>query len=356
MADLQRRIALPFGEVDGAAVHLYELRNAVGAVVRISNYGASVVAVEMPHRDGRLGDVVLGFDSLADYRAHSWYCGATIGRFAGRISHARFSLDGRNHMLSVNAPPHHLHGGIKGFDKVVWQARADDDRSLRLRYISADGEEGYAGTVDAAVTYSLTDDNALVIDYFAHTDRATPINLTHHSYFNLAGHGDILDHELTINADEFVPNDATLTPLGGRRDARGSVFDFRSPHRIGERIDVADPQLRVAGGYDHDFPLRKETAEVAGARFAARAHDPVSGRVLEVFTTQPALRFYSGNFIASEPAGKGGVRYGPHSGFALEAQHFADSPNHPDFPASIVRPGTPYRERTIYRFSVAGAA
>ncbi len=345
---------LPMGKARGAPVNLFALRNPNGVEVRVSNYGASIISIVVPDRNHQLDDVVLGFDSLAGYLAHTWYCGATVGRYAGRISNARFRLDGRDYELSANEGPHHLHGGVIGFDKVVWQARTlEAERGVRLRYISADGEEGYAGTLDTAVTYKLTDDNDLIVDYSAATDRPTPINLTQHSYFNLAGSSDILHHELSINADAFLPVNNTLIPTGGIRSVEGTPFDFRQPVRIGARIHAADQQLEIARGYDHDFVIRNGGPEHLGAPWAARAHEPGSGRVLEVFTTQPALHFYSGNSIASGPPGRNQTMYGAYSGFALETQHFADSPNQPPLPSTILRPGAPYRARTVYRFSIA---
>ncbi len=332
---------------------LYTLRNQAGMSVSVMNYGASLVSLTVPDREGRFTDVVLGFDSLDAYRAHGWYCGATVGRYAGRIRNARFTLDGRECSLSANQGLHHLHGGSVGFNKRVWESRfIESEQTVRMRHISPDGDQGYAGTLDAAVAYTLTDDNALIIDFSATTDRATPVNLTNHGYFNLAGKGDILGHAMLINAKAFALVDDALIPTGEFIAVGGTPFDFHQARLIGERIGAKDKQLRLAGGYDHDFVLSETGSTVLGARFAARVHDATSGRVLEVYTTQPALHFYSGNFIDAKPLGKNGAVYGAHSGFALETQHFPDSPNQPHFPSTIVRSGEQYRARTIFRFSV----
>jgi aldose 1-epimerase len=288
---------------------------------------------------------VLGFDAMADYRAHGWYCGATVGRFAGRIKGARFTLDGREYVLAANNGANHLHGGMRGFDKVSWQVAHADSTMLRLHHTSASGEEGYPGTVNAQVVYTLTDADELIVDHVATSDRPTPINLTHHGYFNLAGagRGDVLGHELQIDAGHYLPVDAELIPTGELRPVAGTIFDFRTSTRLGERTK----------DYDHDFVLRAADSEQP--RFAARLREPESGRVLEVFTTQPALHIYTGAHISNEPAGKGGAVYGPYAGVALEAQHFPDSPNQPAFPSTILRPGSEYRQRTIYRFSAEAA-
>ena len=333
------------------------LTNGKGSSVSITNYGAAVTALRVPDRDGRLDDVVLGFDSLDDYRTHGWYCGATIGRYAGRLRNARFTLDGRHYEVAANEGPHHLHGGTVGFDKALWEARSlPDEQSIRLRHISPDGDQGYAGTLDAAVAYTLTDDDALIIDFAATSDRATPINLTHHGYFNLAGQGDVLGHVLTINAEEFAEIDTTVIPTGKLLDVAGTPFDFRRPMAIGSRISADHAQLRAGHGYDHDFRVREQGSEYLGARFAARVFEPASGRVLEVFTTEPVLHVYSGNFIPGTPLGKGGRKYGPYSGVALETQGFSDAPNLPQFPSTILRQGEQYRARTVFRFSVAEVA
>lgn len=346
-------VSEPLGTVDGMDVDLFTLRNRHGAEVRATNYGAIVVSVRVRDRDDVFDDVVLGFESLADYRAHGWYCGGIVGRNAGRIRDARFTLDGHRTLLTANHGVNHLHGGNRGFDRVVWKAEPiESAQGLRLRYVSRDGEEGYRGMVAAEVTYTLTEDDALVIDFLATTDQPTPINLTQHSYFNLAGcHGDVLGHELMINADAYLVLDSGLIPTGEYASVAATPFDFRQPAAIGARIDADHEQLRLAHGYDHDFVVRTDGRAMP---LAARVQEPATGRVLEVFTTQPALHFYSGSFIGTTPLGKEGVAYGGRSGFALEAQHFPDSPNQPAFPSTILRPGAAYRARTVYRFSVAG--
>lgn len=334
------------------AVDFYTLRNRHGTEVRASDYGATILSIRVRDREGNFDDVVLGFDSIDDYRRHTWYCGATVGRYAGRISEARFTIDGRTYTLAANDGAHHLHGGANGFDKVLWRGHRVDDSEARFHYISADGEEGYPGEATVQVSYALTGDDELIVDYHATSDRATPLNLTHHSYFNLAGagSGDVLNHELQIFADHFLPVNDALIPTSELRSVAGTPFDFRESTRIGARIAEADEQLQSARGYDHDFVLR---ANVSGAiRCAARMYEPTSGRVLEVFTTQPALHVYTGNWLGGEPLGRGAIMYGRYSGVALEAQHFADSPNQPRFPSTLLVPGAQYHERTIYRFSL----
>lgn len=330
------------------------LRNSGGMEVRITNYGATVVSIYVRDRDDVYDDVVLGFDSLDGYRTHTWYAGATVGRYAGRISAARFNLAGREHRLFANDGANHLHGGQRGFDRVVWDAQhfaGPASRVVRLRYLSPDGEEGYPGTIDALTTYTLTDDDELIIDYFATTDRATPISLTQHSYFNLAGagNGNVLDHEIMIAADYYLPVNRTLIPTGEILDVKGTPFDFREPASIGSRINAAHDQLSIARGYDHDFVLR------GSERLAARVQEPKTGRVLEVSTSQPVLHFYSGSYSGVAPAGKNGVQYPARAGFALEAQQYGDAPNQARFPSAILQPGNEYRARTTYRFRAMAA-
>jgi aldose 1-epimerase len=339
----------PFGELAGERIDLYTLRNRSGMEVRATNYGATIIAIEVANRYGRFEDVVLGFDSLDGYQNNNWYCGATIGRCAGRISNAHFSLDGKSYSLTANAGSAHLHGGNQGFDKVAWQADAfesDSDRVVRLRYVSPSGAEGYPGTLAVQVVYTLTEMNELLVDLFATTDQPTPVNMTHHGYFNLAGAElhDTLDHQLQINAELFLPIDQALIPTGEMRNVRNTPFDFRRARRIGSSIEAADEQVQHAQGYDHDFVLRDTGA--------ARLYDADSGRVLDIFTTQPSLHIYTGNYLNGEPLGKNQVPYRRRSGIALEAQHFPDSPNHPEFPSIILRPGQQYHMRTVYRFSV----
>lgn len=315
----------------------------------ISNYGGTVLSLTAPDRDGRFDDVVLGHDSVATYSNSGSYFGAIIGRYANRIAHARFTLDGQTYHLAQNDRSHHLHGGWRGFDKIVWTVEDYAPHRLAIRYLSPDAEEGYPGNLEVQITFSLTGANELIIDYFAMTDRATPVNLTHHGYFNLAGHGNgsVLGHIMQINADAFTPINAELMPTGEIRSVAGTPFDFRIPTSIGARIHDDDEQLRNGRGYDHNFVLNGERN---AARRAARVIEPTSGRTLEIFTTQPGLQFYSGNFL-DEDHGKQGASYRQHSGFALETQHFPDSPNQPHFPDTILRPRVEYRERTIYRFT-----
>ena len=336
----------------------YTLKNAHGMELRVLDYGGIIVSLAVPDRTGRVDDVVLGFDRLEDYKRSSPYFGAIIGRFGNRIARGRFTLDGRTHMLATNDGPNHLHGGMKGFDKVVWKVspfERQDSTGLVLRYTSPDGEEGYPGTLRTTVTYTLTDGNELIFDYEATSDRATPVNLTQHSYFNLAGdgRGDVLDHVLTLKAHSFTPVDSTLIPTGEIRSVAGTPFDFRAPTAIGARIGQDDEQLRYGGGYDHNFVLDKDRAEQRGAAMlAARIYEPSSGRLMEVFTTEPGVQFYSGNFLDGMLTGKRGTVYRRRSGFALETQHFPDSPNHPDFPSTILAPGREYRSRTLLWFGV----
>ena len=347
----------PFGTTTrGEAVSLYTLKNAHGMEARVLDYGGIIVSLRVPDRNGLLDDVVLGFDSLADYQSASPYFGAIIGRYGNRIARGRFTLDGRAYTLATNNGPNHLHGGVRGFDKVVWKAapfQHADSAGLAFSYTSPDGEEGYPGTLRATVTYTLTDSNQLIFDYHATTDRATPVNLTQHSYFNLAGDGkgDILGHVVTLNAERFTPVDSTLIPTGEIRSVAGTPFDFRTPTPIGARINQKDQQLRYGPGYDHTFVLDKGGKD-GELTLAARVYEPTTGRVMEISTTEPGLQFYSGNFLDGTLRGKHGVVYRHRYGFAMETQHFPDSPNKPAFPSTILRPGEQYNSRTIYRFTV----
>lgn len=343
----------PFGILaDGRAVTEFTLTNANGLVAKIIDFGAIVTELHTPDREGRLADVVLGFDSLAGYEGEHPYFGAVIGRYGNRIADSRFTLDGIEYRLPANNGEHHLHGGPGGFHKVKWQASVDGD-CLRLAYRSPDGEQGYPGNLDTSVSYRLTDDNELVLRFEAATDQPTPVNLTQHSYFNLAGSGDILEHLLLIDADTFVGIDATAIPLGSLSPVTGTPFDFRTPRQIGERVAQPDKQLRHGQGYDHNFVLNKPNGREMTR--AARVHEPVSGRVLELFTEEPGLQFYSGNFLDGSLAGKG-RSYGHRSGFCLEPQHFPDSPNRPRFPNVILRPGQVYQTESRWRFSVEAGA
>ncbi len=338
-----------FGKTpDGTPVELYVLKNGA-LMVKVMTYGAIVTEIIAPDRDGKEGDVVLGFDNLEGYLGGHPYFGAAVGRFANRIAGAKFSLDGKDYTLAVNNGPNSLHGGTKGFDKVVWKAEEvpGPDPAVRFTYHSPDGEEGYPGNLDVAVTYTVTKANELRIDYKATTDKATPVNLTNHSYFNLGGpaSGTILDHELTLAADKYTPANETLVPTGELAPVAGTPLDFTKATPIGRRIkDIkAEPV-----GYDHNFVLRGDGSKPA---FAARVRDPKSGRVLEVFTTEPGIQFYTGNFLDGSNKGKGGVAYKQHGAFCLEAQHFPDSVNQPNFPSTILRPGQVYTQTTVYRFS-----
>jgi aldose 1-epimerase len=334
----------------GEAVDLFTLKNAKGMEAAITNFGGIVVSLKTPDRNGKLADVVLGFDSLDGYLGDNPYFGAIVGRYGNRIAKGRFTLDGKQYKLATNNGPNALHGGIKGFNKVVWQAQPAGDSGVKLTYVSKDGEEGYPGTLTATVEYTLTDANELKISYLATTDKDTVLNLTNHSYFNLAGEGtgDILGHELQIFADRFTPVDATLIPTGELRPVAGTPFDFRQPHTIGERIDSNDEQIKIGGGYDHNFVLNGTMGMIHPA---ARVSEPKSGRVMEVLTTQPGVQFYSGNFLDGSIKGKGGKPYKHRYGLCLETQHFPDSPNHPNFPTTTLKPGEKYQTTTIYKFS-----
>lgn len=335
---------------DGEAVDLYTLTNANGIEVRAITYGAIIISLRTPDKDGRFDDIVLGYDTLEGYLTATPYFGAIVGRYGNRIGKGTFDLDGETYTLAVNNGPNHLHGGVKGFDKVVWQAEARDD-GVVFTYVSADGEEGYPGTLTARVTYTLTDQDELIVDYHATTDKATPVNLTQHSYFNLAGDGvgDILGHELTLNASRFTPVDSTMIPTGERRPVAGTPFDFRQPTAIGARIGQDEQQLNFGGGYDHNYVLDAGAGTLA---LAARVYEPITGRVLEIHTTEPGVQFYTGNFLDGTITGKAGHVYAHRYGFCLETQHFPDSPNKPDFPTTILRPGEAYTSRTVFMFSV----
>lgn len=339
----------PFATLpDGTQVTVFTLTNTSGMRVRILDFGGIITEIHVPDRDGVLADVALGFDTFDPYLGDSPYFGALIGRYGNRIAAGRFTLDGQTYALPVNNGKNHLHGGVPGFDRVPWRSRIEGEE-LVLEYRSVDGEQGYPGTLDATVRYSLNDDNAIVVRFAAVTDRATPVNLTQHSYFNLAGGGNVLAHELTIDADKFVPIDADSIPTGGLAPVAATPFDFRSPAPIGAHIGADDEQLRHGGGYDHCFALNKP-APGALTR-AACVRDPASGRVLELFTQEPGVQFYSGNFLDGSLEGKGKT-YAHRSGFCLEPQHFPDSPNQPAFPNTILRPGETYATESRFRFSV----
>jgi len=346
----------PFGRTpDGKSVDAFILTNPRGMQVRVITYGAILQAIRVPDRAGQLGDVALGFDDLDGYLKSSPYFGAIVGRYANRIAKGRFTLDGKTYTLPVNNGPNTLHGGVTGFDKVVWEAepfRHGDSVGVTLAYTSRDGDQGFPGTLRARVTYTLTPADELIVDYLATTDKATPVNLSQHTYFNLAGEGDgdILGHVLAINAARYTPVDATLIPTGDLVALAGTPFDFRTPTAIGARIDKQDPQLQNGRGYDHNFVLDRQPP---GVVLAARVVEPTSGRTLQISTTEPGLQFYSGNFLDGTIRGKGGHVYPLRSGFCLETQHFPDSPNHANFPSTILRPGEEYRSRTVFAFGVS---
>jgi aldose 1-epimerase len=339
-----------FGKMpDGAPVRIFTLTNKSGAEARITNYGGIVVSLTAPDRAGKMADVVLGFDSLDGYVAHSGpFFGALIGRYGNRIGHARFSLGGAEYQMEKNDGENSLHGGAHGFDKRLWTARVLPDGGLSLSYLSKDGEQGYPGNLAVTAVYHLTDAGELRIDYTATTDKDTVLNLTNHSYFNLkgAGDGDILQHRLTLNADRFTPVDSGLIPTGELRSVNGTPFDFRKSTAIGARIEQNDEQLKLGHGYDHNWVLNGGT----GLRLAAHVEEPGSGRVLEVYTDQPGVQFYTGNFLDGAIKGKGGKVYGRRSGFCLETQHFPDSPNKPAFPSTVLKPGQKFQSTTTFAF------
>ncbi|MBI1918172.1 MAG: galactose mutarotase [Planctomycetes bacterium] len=341
-----------FGKTaEGTPVDLYVLTNGKGMTVKITNYGGIVTELYAPDRNGKFADVVLGFDNLDGYLKGHPYFGCIVGRVANRIAKGRFTLEGKEYKLATNNGSSSLHGGVKGFDKFVWTAesfKGQQSAGVQFRYVSKDGEEGYPGTLTTTVTYTLTNDNSLQIDYEATTDKATPVNLSNHSYFNLAGHGagTVLDHDMMIAADKYTPVDDTLIPTGKIEPVQGTPLDFTTSTRIGKRIDQlkGDPV-----GYDHNYVLRQ--GEGKGPWLAARVTEPKSGRIMEVLTTEPGIQFYSGNFLDGKVKGKGGAVYRQHAGLCLEAQHFPDAVHHKNFPSIILEPGKTYTQTTIYRFS-----
>lgn len=337
---------------DGKAVDLYTLTNSHGVEVRVMTYGAVVVSIRTPDKQGHFADITLGFDSLAGYLGKNPYFGAIVGRYGNRIANGRFTLNGKEYTLARNNGPNALHGGLKGFDKVVWQAHSmqtGDEVGVVLTYTSADGEEGYPGTLRVTVSYTLNDKNECRLDYRASTDKDTPINLTNHTYFNLGGEGSgtILDEVMMLNADDFTPVDATLIPTGKIESVKGTPLDFTKPTPVGARIHDKNQQLEFGAGYDHNFVINRHGP---GLVLAARAYDPKSGRVLEVETTQPGVQFYTSNMLEGVH-GRHGHIYGKHDAFCLETQHYPDSPNKPNFPSSILKPGQTYHEITVWRFS-----
>ena len=343
----------PFGQTpDGEAVESFTLTNAHGIELRAISYGGIIVSLRVPDRDGRRDDVVLGHDDLAGYLAKPSFFGALVGRYGNRIAGGRFTLDGRTYTLATNNGPNHLHGGVRGFDKRVWKAQPFErpgTAGLVLTRTSPDGEEGYPGNLAVRVTYTLTDRDEVGFDYFATTDKPTVVNLTQHSYFNLAGDGkrDVLGHELMIDADRFTPVDKTLIPTGVLAAVAGTPFDFRKPAAIGARIGADDEQIRNGGGYDHNFVLN---GRGEGRAPVIRVFEPTTGRTMDIATTEPGVQFYSGNFLDGSVTGKAGHVYGKRYGFCLETQHFPDSPNHPGFPSTVLRPGKEYRSKTVLKF------
>ncbi len=342
----------PFGKLtDGREVDLYTLTNENAMCVRITNFGGIIVSIEVPDRDGKMADVALGFDSIEGYENTHPYFGALVGRCGNRIAKAKFTLDGKTYTLAANNDVNHLHGGLKGFDKAVWAAEKIEEANavgLKLQYTSVDGEEGYPGTLKCTVEYRLTNENELKIEYFAETDKPTPVNLTNHSYFNLKGQGEgtILDHVVYLNAKRFTPIDETFIPTGELRAVAGTPMDFTTPTAIGARIHADDEQLKNGKGYDHNFVLDGD-----GLSLVARVEEKTTGRVLEAYTMEPGVQFYVGNFLDGTLTGKDGKVYEQRYGFCLETQHFPDSPNHPDFPSIVLKPGEQYHTETVYKFS-----
>ncbi len=337
---------------DGTPVYLYTLSNLNGMEAKIITFGGIIVSLKVPDKNGKLDDVVLGFGSPGDYVKNHSYFGALIGRYGNRIAKAKFTLDGKDYTLFANDGPNTLHGGKFGFDQKVWEAdeaESEAGRALVLKYVSKDGEEGFPGTLSVKVRYSVTDSNELKIEYSAVTDKPTVVNLTQHSYFNLAGqgNGDILKHQLVLVADRFTPIDSTLIPTGELRPVEGTPMDFRMPMEIGARINQQDEQLVRGKGYDHNWVLSKKDSNIA---LAASVYEPTTGRVMDVYTTEPGIQFYSGNFLNGTATGKGEKVYNYRYGFCLETQHFPDSPNKPQFPSTVLRPGETYQTVTVYHF------
>lgn len=340
---------------DGTEAELYTLRNLKGSEAKITNYGGTLVSLRLPDKEDKFEDIVLGFDSIEEYQKSNLYFGAIIGRYANRIAGAKFSIDGAEYILAKNEGENNLHGGYKGFDKVFWDAQpaiALNSQTLELTYLSADGEEGFPGNLTAKVSYTLSDENELKIDYSATTDKPTIVNLTHHSYFNLAGHGsgNILSHQLSINADKFLTIDKEFPLANGVVPVEGTPFDFRQAKAIGKDIESGDPQLIRCAGYDHNFVINNSGKKMV---MAASVFEPSTGRRMEIFTTEPGVHLYTGNSMDGTIQGKGRKIYGNKAGFCLETQHFPNSPNRPDFPTVLLRPGEAYTSTTIYKFTAS---
>ena len=343
----------PFGKTaDGTPVEIYTLRNAKGCEARIMTYGGIVVSLKVPDKNGNFGDVVLGYDKLDDYVKNNPFFGALVGRYGNRIAGGKFTLAGKEYTLALNNAPNNLHGGPIGFDKRVWKASTlltADGPALQLNYLSKDGEEGFPGNLKVTATYTLTADNGLLLNYTATTDKATLCNLTQHSYFNLAGKGDVLNDLVYINADKFTPVDKTLIPTGELKPVAGTPFDFRTATAIGARINADDEQIKFGSGYDHNWVINKPLGKLG---LVARVTDPTTGRVMEVLSTEPGVQFYTGNFLDGSITGKGGQVYQRRSGLCFEPQHYPDSPNHPQFPSAELKPGQTYQNTILYRFLV----
>lgn len=339
---------------DGKQINLYTLENEQGMKTQITNYGGKIVSILVPDKDGIIGDVVLGYETGQEYLDGIASLGATMGRYANRIAGAQFTLDDSTYHLDKNNGEHSIHGGTEGFRHQVWDAQQIDEQTLELSYFSEDGEGGYPGNLEVSVTYTVTDDNELKLEYTASTDTPTVLNMTNHAFFNLAGEGvgDILDHELYVDAGAYTPVDSTAIPTGELREVAGTPFDFTDLTPIGARIDEENQQLEHVGGYDHNFVLNNDTEELA---LAARLSEPKTGRVMEVFTTEPGLQVYTANSLTGEgnQVGKGGHAYGPQSAVCLETQHFPDSPHHPDFPSTRITPEDGYNSTTVYKFSTS---
>ena len=344
----------PFGTQDGRPITLYTLTNASGVEVDTMNYGGIIVAIRVPDRKGQFADIVLGHEKLEGYIPNPPYIGAIVGRYANRIANGTFALDGKTYTLPKNDGPNTLHGGTdKTFNKVVWDGESlKGNAGVTYTYLSKDGDDGFPGNMKLRVTYTLTNENELVIDYEATTDKTTVINLSQHSYFNLAGQGtsDILNHELMLNADRFTPVDKNLIPTGELRPVKGTPLDFTTSTKVGARIDDAYDQMVLGHGYDHNWVINRKSKD-DGLVLAARMYEPTSGRVLEVSTTQPGVQFYTGNFLDGTVTGKQGLVYKRRYGFCLETQHFPDSPNHSDFPSTILKPGDTFKSKTVFKFS-----
>lgn len=340
-----------FGITPAGKVHIFTLTNSAKTEVKITNYGGRIVSIKTADKNGKFDDVALGYDTIDQYLNDNFFFGGIIGRYANRIAKGKFSLNGKEYSLATNNGENHLHGGTKGFDTKIWQAKSSTSQSrakLALTYLSKDGEENYPGNLSLTVIYTLTENNEIRIDYSAKTDQDTIINLTNHAYFNLAGRGTILNHQLQINSDKFTPTDSGSIPTGTLSEVKNTPFDFNQPTAIGARINHENEQLKFGKGYDHNWVLRKDSDDLC---VAAKMFEPISGRILEILTTEPGIQFYSGNFL-DNVKGLNGKTYQKREGFCLEAQHFPDSPNNLNFPTTVLRKGQTYKQTTIYRFSV----